>query len=61
MKEEIKLDDNLNSEIVKIVNLDHGKYEVYFNFLNIPVEVNQSYLNTILRNNSTSEQMTISA
>lgn len=61
MKEEIKLDDNLNSEIVKIVNLDHGKYEVYFNFLNIPVEVNQSYLNTILRNNSTSGQMTISA
>lgn len=57
MKEELKLDDNLNSEIVKIVNLDKDKYEIYFNFLSIPVEVNRSYLNTILTNESNGAQM----
>lgn len=56
MKEELKLNDNLNSEIVKIVNLDEDKYEVYFDFLSIPVEVNRSYLNTILKDQSLSHQ-----
>ncbi len=61
MKEEIKLKDNLNSEIVKIVNLDRDKYEVYFNFLSIPVQVNRDYLDTILQDEVSDNQYRISA
>lgn len=61
MKEEIKLNGNLDSEIVKIVNIDEDKYEVYFNFLTIPVRVNRDYLDTILQEQLADGQMKISA
>lgn len=49
MREELKLPSNLNSEIVKIVNIDKDNYEVYFDFLSIPVKVNKTYLHTIIK------------
>jgi len=61
MKEELKLDDNLNSEIVKIVNLNNDKYEVYFDFLSIPVEVDRSYLQTIIKDLHLDQDSKISA
>lgn len=48
MKEELELTENLNSEIVKIINTDNDEYNVYFNFLSIPVVVNKSYLSSII-------------
>jgi len=48
MKDNLNVAEDLGSEIVKIVATDADKYEIYFDFLSIPVEVNESYLNTII-------------
>jgi len=61
MKNEIKLDDNLDSPIVKVVTLDKDKYEVYFKFLSIPVQVNEDYLGTILEDQIPTDQLRASA
>lgn len=51
MKEELKSNDNLKSEIVKIESIHQDLFKVYFNFLNIPVQVNRDFLNTIIDGN----------
>lgn len=40
-----------DSSIAKIVPKKDGYYKVFFNFLHIPVEMNEDYLKTIIKEN----------
>lgn len=61
MKVERELEKSAESKIIKIVTLEKDKYEIYFDFLSIPVEVNKSYLNTIIKDLSQKYNTKISA
>ena len=47
------ISDNTDRNIVKIQSKKNGQFVVYFDFLPIPVEMNEGYLNTLLTQKET--------